>query len=402
MATYYLLKTTGLSGGVTRTWTVPAGKVAVSVRCYGGGSGPLSGYHYGGGGGAFAYNAISSGVAGTVFHYYVGVGGYNGNSGGHTPGNGGGGNTWFGATTFAAAICAANGANLSPGSSGPGPWGADYHGGVASTSIGSVKFAGGQGGDTNLTSNGGGGCAGPLGPGGAGGQGYHNKGLGGGGGANNGHAGYNASSSSQIGGAGGASGSGGSAARVAVREARPPIRPTAAVAAAHRMLRAERQARMALPGRAVGLVAMVPAAVAAGSLTAPMFGGGVGGASTANKTGGQGGIVRSRSPTLRSSLTQPLAISPSPARPRPSTPPAFCQAVRRSVTSRSPVRRSASTPISRSDRRGCSRSLSEGAPIRRRCRSMAGEGARARAMSSGAGYAGFNVGLGRRLRSPRP
>ena len=136
--TFYVLKTTGLTGGVTRTWTVPAGRIAVAAQVWGGGGGGGVAA-VGGGGGAFSYGGSLTLGPGTVVHYYVGVGG----SGTVGLGIQGGGDSWFNGTTLAGSSVGAKGSNT--GYNSPGHWTATPAGGAAGSGVGTTKYSGGSG-----------------------------------------------------------------------------------------------------------------------------------------------------------------------------------------------------------------------------------------------------------------
>ena len=151
----------------------------------------------GGGGGAYSAEKNVLLTPGQKISYSVGEGGIS------TPEPGGrGGDTWFGAPTFAMAIVAARGGENGYTPSGPfdGPSGG--LGGQAVDGIGSIRFSGGNGGrgsrresgERHAGGGGGGGAAGPHGDGAhggnAGGSGSRASGGGGGGadgGGNGGH-----------------------------------------------------------------------------------------------------------------------------------------------------------------------------------------------------------------------
>ncbi len=157
------------------------------IECIGGGAG---GGTRGGGGGAYAANINVQLTPGSVVNISIGSGGIgstNGTATNPTPG----GDTWIGGTSFLTSIVGARG-------------GGNYSGGSASSSIGVIKFSGGDGGLSGafpVAGSGGGGAAGPYGKGGDGG-GAAGPGSGGGGGGNGG-GGNGRSSTSTTGGIGG-------------------------------------------------------------------------------------------------------------------------------------------------------------------------------------------------------
>jgi hypothetical protein len=133
-------KTIVLTAGTT--WTVPAdfNPANNSVECWGAGAGSQVS---GGGGGGGAYAAIFNWNGSGAIPISVG----------QSIGNASGGDTWFGAATFAAALVAAKGGTLvTTGLTSPG--------GQASASIGTLKSSGGSGGAVPWNAGGGGGGAG--------------------------------------------------------------------------------------------------------------------------------------------------------------------------------------------------------------------------------------------------
>lgn len=139
------------------TWTVPAGVQAVLAYCWGAGGDAGNGTlntagGAGGGGGAFSYMPLFV-SAGDVLTVNVGVGG--------NPG----GDSWF----------MTSGTVLAKGGTAGGDGTAIGGGGSAGSSIGSIKFSGGNGGNgvvnpANCPGGGGGGSAGSASNGGDGGD----------------------------------------------------------------------------------------------------------------------------------------------------------------------------------------------------------------------------------------
>ncbi len=136
------------------TWTCPVGVTSVDVGCRGGagsGGSSLVNIAGGGGGGGGAYSrknaiAVTPGVGYTVT---VGAGGN----------NSGGGDSWFNTSGTVIAKGGTKGANATL-LANPGVGGA---GGLASSSIGDVKFSGGNGSaGTLLVAGAGGGGAGEI------------------------------------------------------------------------------------------------------------------------------------------------------------------------------------------------------------------------------------------------
>lgn len=214
----------------TGTFTVPAGVTNVLVECIGGGAGagdnPVSA-RSGGGGGAYARTNVFPVVPAAVLTVTVGTGGAQNNPG--TP-------SWlWNAATVCMAVGGTNSVNNGP-TVGPG--------GAAASSVGSVRFSGGQGGARDSTSfeaaGGGGGSGGYFGAGTAGSPGVGSTGGAGGAAASDnggtGGAGGNVSQSgtagtSPGGGGGGAGQSGsvsgaGAAGRVIVSWGIPASDPT--------------------------------------------------------------------------------------------------------------------------------------------------------------------------------
>lgn len=191
--------------------TVPAGVTSMKFECVGGGSGGYfidSAYNGGGGGGGGSYartNAVSV-TAGHTVYWNVAAGAASGTAGNQT---------WVRYDTNSAPSSTTDGCLAKGGSLG-----VDYStggvGGLTSTSVGDVKYAGGNGGSVGGGSGGGGGgAAGPSGTGKAGAASPYDLdwtlGGGGGGGANGGSSSTGGAPSGTSGGPGGAgtSGSGG-------------------------------------------------------------------------------------------------------------------------------------------------------------------------------------------------
>lgn len=150
------------SSGVS-LWRVPDDFSPVNtIHCIGGGG---SGGHggsdgaAGGGGGAYSAKFNVNVAPGSEVPYRVGIGGI--------AEEGDGGDTWFGATTYDEALCAARGGKNPPGVGSANKTGGQ--GGQASEGIGDIRFSGGNsanvGGD-EPSGSGGGGAAGPAGNGG--------------------------------------------------------------------------------------------------------------------------------------------------------------------------------------------------------------------------------------------
>lgn len=170
------------------TFTFPSDfqSVGAYVECRGaGGSGGAAGATYdaqSAGGGAYSRtNNLSAYKAGDSVAVNVGAGGASVSSTSYVNGNPGG-DTWFGNSVYASAICGAKGGSR-------GVYASPYSyclGGQASAGIGDVKFSGGAGGFSTDTSStrwrGAGGAAGPSGDGA---NGATNGASGGNGGAGN-------------------------------------------------------------------------------------------------------------------------------------------------------------------------------------------------------------------------
>jgi len=171
------------------SWTVPANWNSSNntIEAIGGGAGGGAGYAdrsespTGGGGGAYAKIVNLALTPGNSITYAIGAGGVGGIGDGALA-TAGGDSYFNGASCGAASVCA-KGGGVSPGFPTASP------GGSAASSIGTIKYSGGNGGvqvyDQGTT--GGGGAAGPYGPGGNGGSdsgaaNYGNCGGGGGGG----------------------------------------------------------------------------------------------------------------------------------------------------------------------------------------------------------------------------
>lgn len=147
----------------TSTWVIPDDFSHInSIHCIGGGG---SGGHggsdgaAGGGGGAYSRKNNVSLTPGATVRYRVGIGGI--------AEEGDGGDTWFGATSYGNALCAARGGKNPPGTGSGNKTGGE--GGQGSEGIGDVRYSGGNsanvGGDES-SGSGGGGAAGPDGNGG--------------------------------------------------------------------------------------------------------------------------------------------------------------------------------------------------------------------------------------------
>jgi hypothetical protein len=190
--------------GAVLSWQVPDSwnDADNSIECLGAGGAGVDGAPgdggFGGkagGGGAYAgiFNVALSASPMPSIAYRVGAA---------VPG-GNGEDTWFGDTTFAGALVGARGGQAGSGRTGNG------QGGQAASSIGPLKFSGGDGGNGGVSGGGGGGAGAAAGPHGAGGNGgagqsgnANNGGGGGGGGADGGEDG-NAAPGGNVGGAGG-------------------------------------------------------------------------------------------------------------------------------------------------------------------------------------------------------
>lgn len=122
--------------------TVPAGVTQIAtIECWGGGGGSVAGGANQGGGGGGAYSAITNLAVtpGQTIYYNVGKGGV-GDFSGVSLTYSDGGDSWFNATTYAAAPCAAQGAR----NNNSGIFNS-MGGGQASAGIGTTKFSGGNG-----------------------------------------------------------------------------------------------------------------------------------------------------------------------------------------------------------------------------------------------------------------
>jgi hypothetical protein len=181
------LRTTGgvLEWQLPETWN----DADNSIEVIGGGGGGASGFGNeggrGGGAGAYSYieNAALSESPLPLISYRVGVGG----SGETFSPSTDGGDSWFGAASFGAAIVAAEGGGRGIGRIGGGV------GGQASNGTGSAKSSGGDAGngfrrDSNAGGGGGGGAGGPNGDGADGGGAVGGASTGGGHGAGGGGA----------------------------------------------------------------------------------------------------------------------------------------------------------------------------------------------------------------------
>lgn len=168
--------------GTTSTFVVPSDFISfISVEAIGnGGSG---GSRTGGGGGAYAYSNLLTGISvGTTLYYYISFKGSN------TA-------TWISTVTNVPPTTATQGVLAQPGANGTTTT-TTILGGSSSTSIGTITYSGGNSGAGSFNSTygsyysgGGGGAAGPQGPGRDGGNGGNNflgSGYGGGGGGANG------------------------------------------------------------------------------------------------------------------------------------------------------------------------------------------------------------------------
>ncbi|MBU3681783.1 MAG: hypothetical protein FGM16_07575, partial [Flavobacterium sp.] len=170
-ALFFLLLGVGESWGQSQTlttttagdyfWLCPTGVTSITVNCYGGGgAGTRAAANNtpagGGGGGAFSSSIISV-VPGTIYSIRVGEGGASANPAGA------GGDSWFGSSSVVMAKGgSANANNTLTGAAG----------GLASASVGTTKYNGGNGGTGSGTNAGaGGGGAGPTNNGGNGGSG---------------------------------------------------------------------------------------------------------------------------------------------------------------------------------------------------------------------------------------
>jgi hypothetical protein len=165
-----------ISGGQCRgyltsgtSWTVPSDWTNTNTIevIGGGGSGNsvlLTSQAGAGGGGAYSRSTITTLSAGANVSYNVGVGGAAVT--GNTTANGGG-DTWFGATSFANCVAAGPSACVGAKGASAVTSGVGGVGGAAASGVGAVKFSGGNG---FALSNpiGGGGAAGPSGAGGNG------------------------------------------------------------------------------------------------------------------------------------------------------------------------------------------------------------------------------------------
>ncbi len=132
---------------VNGTWTVPCGVTSITVETWGagGGGGPRSNVATGGGGGGAYAQKVFTVNTGDSFAYKIGAGGTG------TTANNDGGDTWFASAT----TLMAKGGKGAPYNKDEG--GA---GGLASASIGDIKYSGGDGGKAKRISfiwNGGGG-----------------------------------------------------------------------------------------------------------------------------------------------------------------------------------------------------------------------------------------------------
>jgi hypothetical protein len=186
------------STGAVLQWPVPASwnnaENAIHVLA-GGGGGGANGVNGGKGGGGGAYSGVSNMTLtpGALIPYRIGDGG---TVGGH------GGDSWFGAASYAASIVAARGGQAGDGRVEGGA------GGQAVEGIGTVRTSGGNGGNgapRGESRAGGGGAGGAGGPSGNGGHGGSLGGTGQDGGAGGGGAdgGFNGGGSSGGSGAGG-------------------------------------------------------------------------------------------------------------------------------------------------------------------------------------------------------
>lgn len=167
-----------------------------SIECIGAGGRALTsasgGYATGGAGGG-AYSKKNNVTLSASTNYSVGAGS-------STSGTAGG-DTFFGATTFASSVCAAKGGAVGASLNTKGL------GGAAASGIGDTKYSGGDGGTgaaaASYNTGGGGGGAGPNGNGGNGGNGFNGVSGGAGGGGGNGGGGNGANGTSTAGGNGG-------------------------------------------------------------------------------------------------------------------------------------------------------------------------------------------------------
>lgn len=176
----------------TSTWAVPFGVTSVQASCWGaGGGGDVISFSGGGGGGggAFASSTVAV-VPGQSYSVFIGTGGTSATSptaGGHSS---------FSSST--AVLVLARGGSEAVNTAGGA-------GGATTTSIGTLKYKGGNAGNGSTTGDvggGGGGSAGPDGPGGNGANGNATSGAGGGGGGGN----NGTTATSTIGGIGGSNG----------------------------------------------------------------------------------------------------------------------------------------------------------------------------------------------------
>lgn len=181
----------------TSTWYVPFGVTSAQVYCWGAGGGgdviAASGGG-GGGGGAFASSTLTNLTAGASYSVFIGTGGTSGT----TPTDGG--DSYFASSSVE--VLAKGGSKAANTTGGQG--------GATTTSVGTLKYKGGNGGTGNTSGDvggGGGGAAGPTGAGGNGANGYVTFGYGGGGGGGNG----GTDGSNQTGGTGGTGGGNGGA-----------------------------------------------------------------------------------------------------------------------------------------------------------------------------------------------
>lgn len=154
------------------SWTVPSNVYSITVECWGGGGGRSANAGRacgGGGGGAYAKKNSLTVTPGSSISYSIGVGGAGSSTGSGNPG----GDTWFSSTST---VLAKGGSGVSQSSSTGGA------GGLASSSVGDVKYSGGKGGNGTGSgccegAGGGGGAAGSTGAGSAGPNGSANSGL---------------------------------------------------------------------------------------------------------------------------------------------------------------------------------------------------------------------------------
>lgn len=149
------------------SWTVPFdwNNAVNTIEVIGGGaSGSACGatnFAPGNGGGAYSSASNITFTPGAVIPYTVGLGGVSVSTNNTGTNGNTGGDTWFGASTFASSTVAAKGGTFGTisGSSVVGGLG-----GQASAGIGTIKFSGGNGG-SGAGGTGGGGAAGPHGAG---------------------------------------------------------------------------------------------------------------------------------------------------------------------------------------------------------------------------------------------